>query len=357
MFTVCAYVLIYGVSYSAKTYMSLLPLTFGVMLACSFDVSASNFLGLLCAFGSAIVFVTSNIFFKKIMPTSSAATTGHKLDKLNLLFYSSGLAFLVMIPMWLFYDFGPLWMLWSAGENLTRQGDYSHSVLYYFFLNGTVHWAQNIIAFAILSSTSPVTYSIASLVKRIVVIVMAIVWFRQAIHPVQGVGITMTFLGLWMYNNAKGDVEKGEHKMRRVEAARDLALPTSLDQFATLSPKDMPPGLVHSQSQPAPQPSNRASRNRSMSMHQHGHSHANGHVPPPLLPPMAATHPTKPRITIVSPIIESYPSPPLSFDSPPPTLAPSPLELHSAGTLARRLPGGSSTPEPLLAQQQALAAQ
>jgi len=81
-------------------------------------------------------------------------------------------------------------------------------------MNGAVHYAQNIIAFIILSTTSPVTYSIASLIKRVAVICIAIAWFNQNVHPVQGLGIVLTFLGLWMYNSAKGDVERGENKMR-----------------------------------------------------------------------------------------------------------------------------------------------
>ncbi|KZV93136.1 TPT-domain-containing protein [Exidia glandulosa HHB12029] len=296
LFTVGAYALLFGVSYSSKTYLSLLPLTLGVMLACSFDVSASNMLGLLCAFGSALIFVSSNIFFKKIMPTSSSGSTQshHKLDKLNLLFYSSGLAFLLMIPIWLYYDFGRLWVHWTQGD-VAHSGSHTHGVMYYFFMNGTVHWAQNIIAFAILASTSPVTYSIASLVKRIVVIVMAIIWFRQAVHPVQGVGIAMTFFGLWMYNAAKGDVEQGESKVRRVEAAWDMALPTSLSDVASSEASKSLPNVS-------------GFRNRSS-------SHGEALRPPPL----HITTPNKPRIQVISPIVESYPSPPLSFDSPPPT--------------------------------------
>ena len=231
MFTVAAYAFLFNVSYSAKTYISLLPLTIGVMLVCTFDVSGSNFLGLSCAFGSAIIFVSSNIFFKKVMP-SGTQTSSHKLDKLNLLFYSSGMAFVLMIPVWLYYDFPILMAAYYAPKHYTYLGGddegrtaATHSVMYYFFLNGTVHFAQNIIAFIILASTSPVTYSIASLIKRVAVICIAILWFAQPVHPIQTLGIFMTFTGLYMYNQAKGDVEQGEHKMRRVEADRDLRLP------------------------------------------------------------------------------------------------------------------------------------
>ncbi|KAG8945599.1 suppressor of loss of ypt1 [Tulasnella sp. 424] len=243
LFTVGAYALLFGVRYSARTYISLLPLTLGVMLACSFDLTLSNALGLICAFGSAIVFVTSNIFFKKIMPSQpaggSSVTPSHKLDKLNLLFYSSGLAFLLMIPIWAWSDLGRL--LDHDHHPPARHGPApTHGVPYYFFLNGTVHWAQNIIAFAILSSTSPVTYSIASLIKRIVVILMAIAWFRQTVHPIQAFGIGLTFVGLYMYNNAKADVDRGENRMRRVEARMALTLPTSRGEARDLDATPIP---------------------------------------------------------------------------------------------------------------------
>ncbi|KAF7309863.1 Glucose-6-phosphate phosphate translocator 1 [Mycena indigotica] len=252
LFTVAAYALLFGVSYSSKTYVSLLPLTIGVMLACSFDLSASNVIGILCAFGSALVFVSSNIFFKKIMPSTpngmSQQTSSHKLDKLNLLLYSSSMAFVLMIPIWLYYDLPRLLAAPTLAESIAQASNPppAHSVTYYFFMNGTVHFAQNIIAFVILASTSPVTYSIASLIKRVAVICIAIVWFAQPIHLVQGIGILMTFTGLWMYNNAKGDVERGEKQMRRVEAARDLALPVTKEDARMMAPSPPPPMVMES---------------------------------------------------------------------------------------------------------------
>jgi len=213
------------------------------MLACSFDVSASNILGLVCAFGSTLVFVSQNIVFKKLMPSTgsasahgpaagnplSTAQTSAKLDKINLLFYSSGMAFLSMIPLWAYSDMPTLIALWLDPDSVDLPVKVNRgappSVPFYFFVNGTVHFAQNLLAFAILSSTSPVTYSIASLVKRIAVICLAIIWFNQKVHPVQAAGIALTGIGLWMYNAAKRDVEKGEKKVRRMEAVKDGMLP------------------------------------------------------------------------------------------------------------------------------------
>lgn len=72
--------------------------------------------------------------------------------------------------------------------------------------------------------TSPVTYSIASLVKRIFVIVMSIIWFGQVVSFAQWIGILLTFVGLWMYQSAKRDVDRGESRIR--EKSLDV-LPTS----------------------------------------------------------------------------------------------------------------------------------
>ncbi|EJF64086.1 TPT-domain-containing protein [Dichomitus squalens LYAD-421 SS1] len=338
LFTVAAYALLFGVSYSTKTYISLLPLTLGVMLACSMEMDRSSAVGVLCAFGSAIIFVTQNIYFKKIVP-SNGGQSSHKLDKLNLLFYSSSMAFLLMIPIWMYYDL-PVFL--SADETHVMHPTHGHatphSVIYYLIANGTVHFAQNIIAFIILSSTSPVTYSIASLIKRVAVICIAIVWFSQSVHPVQAVGIAMTFGGLYMYNNAKSDVEKGEHKMRRVEAARDLALPATkadLSSDGEATPiRSVTPELVSGLAEvgvtsaygrtpalsshpprashpPAPAPSSLSFGQYSSPPPSYARSHPQHNLHIKITPPPA----TKPG-NAASPV-DSYPSPPPSLDSPP----------------------------------------
>ncbi|KAF8817448.1 TPT-domain-containing protein [Phlegmacium glaucopus] len=345
LFTVAAYALLFGVSYSSKTYISLLPLTVGVMLACSFDVSASNATGLLCAFGSALVFVSSNIFFKKIMPShveGTSSVSSHKLDKMNLLLYSSGMAFLLMVPVWMYCDL-PLFL---SGTTVTavpsKDEPPPHSVIYYFFINGTVHYAQNIIAFVILSSTSPVTYSIASLIKRVAVICIAIVWFKQSVHPIQALGICMTFAGLYMYNNAKGDVDKGEKKLRRMEAANDMMLPTTKEDSRMLLGTESPPSEI------VPGYANASAtdmgsgtvygRTRGLSISGVGHQAAFSHQQHRPLPSTLHIKTSKdmpPRKEKSS--LELYPSPPQSHDSPISQMIPLPVE-HAYGFQGEPIP-------------------
>lgn len=196
----------FNVQYSPSTYFSLLPLTLGVMLACSFELSA-NIFGLICALGSTVVFVSQNIFVKRLHFQESSATEEidgsmgntsvkgmfkgpiekEKLDKLNILFYSSGMAFLLMIPIWLYNEGGGIVWRYFFGSTASSK-PLSTSPTFLLIFNGTVHFAQNIIAFSLLSVASPVAYSIAGLVKRIFVIVLSIIWFGQRTTFVQALG-------------------------------------------------------------------------------------------------------------------------------------------------------------------------
>ena len=214
LFTVLAYRCVFRIRYARATYLSLVPLTLGVMLACSAEFS-TNFFGIICAFVAALVFVTQNIFSKKIFNDASKvesegySAASHKLDKLNLLCYCSGLAFLLNAPIWFLSEGYPLLSeLFRDGTiNLsTKRGALDHGPLMMeFFFNGLFHFAQNILAFVLLSRISPVSYSVASLIKRVFVIVVAIVWFGSSTTGVQAFGIGLTFLGLYLYDRNKQD--------------------------------------------------------------------------------------------------------------------------------------------------------
>ena len=290
------------------------------MLACSFDMSASNAMGLLCAFGSALVFVSSNIFFKKIMPSNTHGHGGitqpsHKLDKINLLLYSSGMAFILMIPVWMYYDL-PVFLSGNIAPPKGGGRATPHSVGYYFFMNGTVHWAQNIIAFVILSSTSPVTYSIASLIKRVAVICIAIVWFAQPVHPIQALGIIMTFTGLYMYNNAKGDVAKGEKKIRRMDASRDLVLPSTKEESRILMGMETPPEVAEDAATGSGSGAFARSRAFSMAGQEHGGPGYYSHQRPSPVVGTFGFGKEKGESPLAHSTKDSYPSPPNSVGSP-----------------------------------------
>jgi solute carrier family 35, member E1 len=232
-----AYRFVFRVHYTSGTYLSLIPLTLGVMLACSTEFRG-NIIGIFCALGGALIFVTQNIFSKKLFNEATRAEAdgqyqqSRKLDKLNLLCYSSGLAFVLTAPLW----------VWSEGLMLLRDlfhdgaldfprgGEgalgYGRLALEFFF-NGTFHFGQNIMAFVLLSIVSPVTYSVASLIKRVFVIVVAIVWFGNRTTKVQAIGIALTFLGLYLYDRTSDAAKADRRAQLQQFKTQDTLLPLS----------------------------------------------------------------------------------------------------------------------------------
>lgn len=235
LFTVFAYRVIFDIRYPVATYLSLIPLTLGVMLACSAEFRG-NIFGIIYAFSAAMIFVTQNIFSKRLFNEAAKAEAdgqhvqSRKLDKLNLLYYSSGMAFLLTAPIW----------FWSEGLDIlgdfffdgtldleTHPNSFDHGRLALEFLfNGTFHFGQNIIAFILLSMVSPVTYSVASLIKRVFVVVVAIIWFQNPTTTLQAVGIALTFFGLYLYDRTS-DSNKADRKARMMDIKEESLLPTT----------------------------------------------------------------------------------------------------------------------------------
>lgn len=234
LLTVLAYRFVFDVRYSYATYASLIPLTLGVVMACSASFRG-NIMGLLYALGSALLFVTQNIVSKKLFNEAAKAEadgTSHgknkKPDKLNLLCYSTGLAFLFTVPIWLWSEgFGIIadFLNDASVELSTRPDALDHGRLALeFIFNGSFHFGQNLVAFVLLGLVSPVTYSVASLIKRVFVIVFAIIWFRNPMTSIQGFGIALTALGLYLYDRTN-DAARADKMARMKQESENPLLP------------------------------------------------------------------------------------------------------------------------------------
>lgn len=262
LFTVLAYRFIYDIRYPMATYLSLIPLTIGVMLACSGNHSfGGQLLGIVYALLATLIFVTQNIFSKRLFNESARAEaegikTARTLDKLNLLCYSSGLAFVLTAPIWLWSEgFGILGDFLYDGSVDLEQGPntFDHGRLFIeFVFNGTFHFGQNILAFVLLSLVSPVTYSVASLIKRVFVIVVAVVWFRNSTTKLQGVGIALTFLGLYFYDRSS-EKNKADRKARTMTESKGTPL-LPLNTTGNLVVNQNGPGVFESPASITPNP-------------------------------------------------------------------------------------------------------
>ncbi|ODV86277.1 hypothetical protein CANARDRAFT_231783 [[Candida] arabinofermentans NRRL YB-2248] len=258
--TVLIYRFMFGQNFNYKTYLTLIPLVVGVMLSCikNHNVTLKDDLfyeGCVFAFISMMIFVSQNIFAKKILTfdssslssnnkesnkqdyfinrlnskivrTESATTTPilpismtpknmsppitpllgnssqslnklvqnseKKLDKISVLFYCSIVGFILTLP---FYLLSELTSTTGISINLI---DSNLSLI--FIINGLSHFVQSIVAFQILGLVSPINYSIANILKRIIIISCSILVEGTKLCSIQWIGLGLTFVGLYCYD-------------------------------------------------------------------------------------------------------------------------------------------------------------
>ena len=135
-----------------------------------------------------------------------------------------------------------------------------------------------------------------------------------------------------MYNNAKEDVEKGENKVRRVEAAREMMLPSTKAEHRMMHSHNSP-ALSENEEEPVsitsaldrpiyvPPPSANGHAIDSPPPPPHSKSYAQSHRSPDLHIKIAQPNALPVALQKEGEVASdsSYPSPPLSRDSPPPS--------------------------------------
>lgn len=213
--TVSIYRLFYKVKYPWATYVTLTPLVLGIMLTCykpkKSKANSEHYIsGLFYAFVSMLIFVTQNIFAKKRLTYTSEEPketlpsykdkSEQKLDKLTILLFCSIIGFILTIPVYAVLEF----------QNETFSlFQMSWFLAFLVFINGLSHFLQSLLAFLLLGTISPINYSIANIMKRIVVILFAFVWESSfSFSGTQGYGVGLTIIGLYCYDKWGGMSKK-----------------------------------------------------------------------------------------------------------------------------------------------------
>ncbi|EDO18017.1 hypothetical protein Kpol_1045p1 [Vanderwaltozyma polyspora DSM 70294] len=212
--------------YNVMIYYTLLVLVTGVMTTCwsthgskkAADQTAdednfSRIKGLVFAFVSMLIFVSQNIFAKGILtvkksigvlPSSSSTSVNsvsyseikkiplspNQLDKLTILFYCSCMGILLTLPPFITGEL-------VAGHSFLN--DLSSDTLLLILLHGVTHFFQALMAFQLIGMLSSVNYSVANIMKRIVIISVALIWEKRLSFN-QLIGLLLTLSGLYGYD-------------------------------------------------------------------------------------------------------------------------------------------------------------
>lgn len=172
------------------TKLSMIPITIGLALCCSFDLSF-HFVGFICALGTNIFDCLQNVYSKVLISGEK-----YRYTAIELQFWASFIACFVQLPL-LFYNVDVSSELQSTSQSL---------ILLYLF-NGFVYHIQSVAAYAVMAYISPITHSVANTVKRAVLIWLSVLLFHNPVTFLSGFGTFIVICGVIFYNKAR-DVEK-----------------------------------------------------------------------------------------------------------------------------------------------------
>ena len=190
VFTVLLSKLIFNESHSAGVYLTLVPIVGGVLMATVSDI-VIDMIGVLNALISTGAFTLQNMYSKKTMKEID-------IHQLQLLEHITLIALLIFLPVWAVVD-GRVFLF---GVPEFEYGNLYH-ILTLLASTSFCNVGQNIFAFCVISNVSPLSYSIANVSKRIVIISGSLLFFKDPVTPTTVVGMSIAIGGVFIYNRLK----------------------------------------------------------------------------------------------------------------------------------------------------------
>lgn len=184
-FTALLSFVVLGRVYSGSVYASLVPMIVGIGLCSSSEFSFSYW-GLISGLISNICFSCRSVYSELVFKEKV-------YDDINLYWLMCTGAFVIVLPISLFFEF-PLNHL----DVLTDVSFVGKMVAC-----GALHYTYNMFSFMILSRTSPLTHVVLHAVRRMLVIIFAIVWFANPVNMQNVAGMALVFIGVFWYTLAR----------------------------------------------------------------------------------------------------------------------------------------------------------
>ncbi|ETV66201.1 hypothetical protein, variant 1 [Aphanomyces astaci] len=183
LFNVMLAFVVYRTSHATPIYVSLVPIVVGVAMASLSEVQINEVAtaGLICAVASSMSGVMQSMYAKYLL------RHGVIVDSVNLHFYSGLLCILVNSPV----------LMWNQAM-LPDQIPYT-----LIFVCSICQFVSSLASILLLGHVAELTYSIMSTLKRVVIVVSAVVYFGNAMTLTSGVGMAVALGGVGMYQHAK----------------------------------------------------------------------------------------------------------------------------------------------------------
>ncbi|KAF3437014.1 hypothetical protein FNV43_RR19767 [Rhamnella rubrinervis] len=171
---------------------SLVPIVGGVALASATEASF-NWAGFWSAMASNLTNQSRNVLSKKVMVKKEES-----MDNITLFSIITVMSFFLLSPVTIFMEgvkFTPSFVT-SAGLNVKQV--YIRSLIAALCFH-----AYQQVSYMILQRVSPVTHSVGNCVKRVVVIVSSVLFFKTPVSPINSIGTGVALAGVFLYSRVK----------------------------------------------------------------------------------------------------------------------------------------------------------
>eukprot|EP00920_Eleutheroschizon_duboscqi_P002006 GHVT01005165.1.p1 GENE.GHVT01005165.1~~GHVT01005165.1.p1 ORF type:complete len:404 (+),score=84.96 GHVT01005165.1:142-1353(+) len=185
--------------FSWQTYASLLPIVLGVAMASLKELSFS-WMAFYTALVSALGSSSRAIFAKKAMRFRDEV--GTNLNSANMYGMLTIVAALAALPLAILVEGPKLRSTWEASTGASSPFT-AGQVISRVAMSGIWYYTYNEVAYLCLDQVDQVTHAVANTVKRVVIIIAAILVFQTPVSPMGIGGSAVAVLGTLLYSLAK----------------------------------------------------------------------------------------------------------------------------------------------------------
>ncbi|CAM8969614.1 unnamed protein product [Rhodiola kirilowii] len=172
------------------TYVTLIPVVAGVVIASGGEPSFNLFGFLMC------IGATAARALKSVLQGILLSSEGEKLNSMNLLLYMAPIAVMLLLPATIFME-------GNVVATTIQLAKTDFRVVWLLLLNSSMAYFVNLTNFLVTKHTSPLTLQVLGNAKGAVAVVVSILIFKNPVSLTGMLGYGLTVSGVILYGEAK----------------------------------------------------------------------------------------------------------------------------------------------------------
>nr|GEV93929.1 probable sugar phosphate/phosphate translocator At3g11320 [Tanacetum cinerariifolium] len=172
------------------TYITLIPVVTGVVIASGGEPSFNLFGFIMC------VGATAARALKTVVQGILLSSEGEKLNSMNLLLYMAPIAVVLLLPATIYMEKNVV----GVTIALARQ---DFGIVWLLIFNSSLAYFVNLTNFLVTKHTSALTLQVLGNAKGAVAVVVSILIFRNPVSVTGMAGYTLTVIGVILYGEVK----------------------------------------------------------------------------------------------------------------------------------------------------------